>query len=216
MTFKNFRVRLLTSLVLFLLIYFIFSYSFVLNYVLIIFGVLALLEFFSMIKKITSNKKLMFILNFTFVIYMFIFCFLFSLLYNHTNLRLIVFILLVGCIASDIGGYLVGKFFQGPKLTKISPNKTITGSFGSFIFTCIVISFLIFYFTSDFNLKILFIGFSTSLACQIGDLFFSYLKRRAKLKDTGNIFPGHGGVLDRIDGILLGMPVGFLSINLIY
>ena len=144
MTYKNFRVRLLTSLVLFLLIYFIFSYSFVLNYVLIIFGVLALLEFFSMIKKITNNKKLMFILNFTFVIYMFIFCFLFSLLSNYINSKLIVFILLVGCIASDIGGYLVGKFFQGPKLTKISPNKTITGSFGSFIFTCIVISFLIF------------------------------------------------------------------------
>ena len=169
-----------------------------------------------MIKKITNNKKLMFILNFTFVIYMFIFCFLFSLLSNHINSKLIVFILLVGCIASDIGGYLVGKFFQGPKLTKISPNKTITGSFGSFIFTCIVISFLIFYFTSNFDLKILFIGFFTSLACQIGDLFFSYLKRKAKLKDTGNIFPGHGGVLDRIDGILLGMPVGFLSINLIY
>ena len=56
----------------------------------------------------------------------------------------------------------------------------------------------------------------TSISCQLGDLFFSYLKRKAKVKDSGNFLPGHGGVLDRLDGILLGIPFGFLTLTLIF
>ena len=75
---------------------------------------------------------------------------------------------------------------------------------------------LVYYFTKNFELKILLIGIITSVSCQIGDLFFSYFKRKSKLKDTGNLLPGHGGILDRVDGILLGMPIGFITLLLVY
>ena len=130
---------------------------------------------------------------------------------NFVHLKIIFFSILLGCIASDIGGYIIGNLIKGPKLTRISPNKTISGSLGSFVFTGLTISIFIFYYTKNFNLDILIISFMTSLSCQIGDLFFSFLKRKAKVKDTGNIFPGHGGVLDRIDGILFGVPTGYLT-----
>tara|TARA_B000000532_G_C18667871_1_gene319721 strand:- start:103 stop:492 length:390 start_codon:yes stop_codon:yes gene_type:complete len=127
-----------------------------------------------------------------------------------------LFILLFGCIGSDIGGYIFGKTFKGPKLTSISPNKTISGSIGSFIFTFLIVGILMFYFTGKFNLKIFILSFFTSLACQIGDLFFSFLKRKAKVKDTGNILPGHGGALDRLDGIFFGIPAGFLTLLILH
>ena len=98
----------------------------------------------------------------------------------------------------------------------MSPNKTISGSIGSIIFSCFFIFTSILYFTESYNLKIIFVGIVTSIACQLGDLFFSYLKRKAKVKDTGNILPGHGGVLDRLDGIFLGIPFGFITLTLIY
>lgn len=100
---------------------------------------------------------------------------------------------------------------KGPKLTKISPNKTISGFIGALIFTSITISTIMFYLTNDFNYKILVISIVTSLSCQAGDLFISFLKRKAKVKDTGNLLPGHGGVLDRLDGIFLGIPFGFIT-----
>jgi len=145
--------------------------------------------------------------------YVLLLFFLFSIF---IELKIIIFSLLLGCAASDIGGFLVGKTFKGPKLTKVSPNKTISGSFGSLILTCIVFSASIFYFTKSFDYKILIIAIVTSIACQLGDLFFSFLKRKSKTKDTGNFFPGHGGVLDRLDGILLGIPIGFITLILFY
>ena len=123
---------------------------------------------------------------------------------------------MITCIASDIGGFAFGKIFKGPKLTKISPKKTISGSLGSFIISASVISLLMFYLTNHLDLKIFIIGLVTSFACQLGDLFFSFLKRKSFMKDTGNILPGHGGILDRIDGIIFGIPVGFLSLLLIF
>ena len=132
------------------------------------------------------------------------------------KLKIILFIFLFGCIASDIGGFIIGKIFKGPKLTYISPKKTISGSIGSFCFSIIVVNFLIFYFTDTFNINFVLISLFTSLGCQLGDLFFSYLKRKAKIKDTGNILPGHGGVLDRVDGIFFGIPAGFISLVLFY
>ena len=132
------------------------------------------------------------------------------------HLKILLFSLLFGCIASDIGGFVFGKIFKGPKLTKISPNKTISGAIGSLIFTCIIFSGLIFYYTNNFSYKIILISIITSIACQFGDLFFSLLKRKAKLKNTGNLFPGHGGVLDRLDGIFFGIPIGFLTLIIFY
>ena len=106
--------------------------------------------------------------------------------------------------------FLIGKIFKGPKLTKISPNKTISGSLGSFIFSILISVFLL---NLTLNTEIIFnvtLGITVSLAVQLGDLFFSFLKRKSSLKNTGNILPGHGGVLDRVDGILLGIPCGLI------
>ena len=114
------------------------------------------------------------------------------------------------CVASDLGGIIIGKIFKGPKLTKISPNKTISGSLGSFIFSILISVFLL---NLTLNTEIIFnvtLGITVSLAVQLGDLFFSFLKRKSSLKNTGNILPGHGGVLDRVDGILLGIPCGLI------
>jgi len=131
------------------------------------------------------------------------------------HLKIILISLLFGCVASDIGGFIFGKLFKGPKLTKISPSKTVAGSIGSIILTCLILSCIVFYFTDNFSFIILLIAIGTSIACQAGDLFFSYLKRKANIKDTGNILPGHGGVLDRLDGIFLGIPLGFIFIALL-
>ena len=101
-------------------------------------------------------------------------------------------------------------------MTKISPNKTISGALGSIIFSSAFAFILIYLLTKNYDPYVVIIGFITSLGCQIGDLFFSFLKRKSSLKDTGNFLPGHGGILDRIDGMLLGVPIGFLSLLMIY
>ena len=135
---------------------------------------------------------------------------------NFFHLKIIIFSLLLSCVASDIGGFVFGKTFKGRKITKISPNKTYAGSIGSVIFSMVVFSGSIFFFTNNFSYIILIIAIITSIACQFGDLFFSFLKRKAKIKDTGNFLPGHGGILDRLDGIFLGMPIGFISLIIFY
>ncbi len=116
------------------------------------------------------------------------------------------------CIFSDIGGLLFGKIFGGKKLTKISPNKTISGSIGSFILSLSLVPIFYFLLSDQFLnlLKLILLAISVSLFCQIGDLFISYLKRKAKVKDTGDILPGHGGLLDRIDGMIFAIPLGVL------
>ena len=119
------------------------------------------------------------------------------------------------CICSDIGGYIIGKKIGGKKLTKISPNKTISGSLGSFCFS--MFPLLVFNNFDKFEYSLYSIDnflfcLKVSLVCQLGDLFVSYFKRKAKVKDTGRILPGHGGILDRIDGIIFAVPFVFMSI----
>ena len=135
---------------------------------------------------------------------------------NFKQLEIILFSLIIACVASDIGGFIFGKYFKGPKLTKISPKKTISGAIGSLLFSTIIYSGIFFFYNKNFNLNIVLVGLLTSMACQFGDLFFSFLKRKAKVKDTGNFFPGHGGVLDRLDGILVGVPFGFIIIIVLF
>ena len=118
------------------------------------------------------------------------------------------------CICSDTGGYVFGKIIGGKKLTKISPNKTISGSIGSFIFSILPI-FLIdlqnyIDINFDFSLKNILFCLIISLSCQLGDLFISYFKRLNKKKNTGTILPGHGGLLDRIDGMVFVLPSVFI------
>ena len=209
---KNLKNRVFTSILLLLIVILIFQINLFFVYTLIVLGVLSLLEFFDITKKIVKKKINYFLINFVFLFYLLIFCIILLFFYNHFQLKIAMFLILLCCIASDIGGFLFGNLFKGPKLTKISPNKTIIGAIGSLVLSCLV-SLLIFKILSnDLKLKALIIGSTTSVACQTGDLFFSYLKRKAKIKDTGSFLPGHGGILDRIDGILLGVPVGILII----
>ena len=212
----NLKQRIYTSLILFFLIFLIISFNAILVFSLIVLGVLSLIEFFNISKKIIKINFYLIISNSFFVVYIFIFCILFFIFSNIFYLKIITYTLLFGCIASDIGGYVFGKIFKGPKLTKISPKKTIAGAIGSIFFTCLVIVGAITIFTKNFSYNILIVGIITSLACQFGDLFFSILKRKAKIKDTGKFLPGHGGVLDRLDGIFLGIPIGFTSLALLY
>ncbi len=213
---KNFKYRIFTSILLFLLLYLFFKFDFILIYFLIIFGVLSIIEFSSLTKKIPIKKINFLMINIFFSIYIFIFCLTFFFLSASFGSKIILFITLLGCIASDIGGFIFGKIFGGPKLTRISPNKTFSGAIGSIVLTNILILFLFYYFLNIFGKEVIIFSLMTSIFCQIGDLFFSYLKRKAKQKDTGSIFPGHGGILDRLDGILLGVPAGLLTLTILY
>ena len=206
----NLNKRILTSFILLILFYLILKNQFILAYTLLILGVFSIIEFSSITKKIFDKKIFSFFLNLIFIFYVSIFSFSFFVISNIIHLKIIIFIILLGCIASDIGGFVFGKVLKGPKLTHISPNKTLAGTAGSLILTVLIMSSILLYLDVLSNWQILILSISTSIFCQIGDLFFSYLKRKAKLKDTGNFLPGHGGVLDRLDGIFLGVPVGFI------
>ena len=209
---KNFKKRIITSLFLLSLFILIFVFNEILIFSLIIFGVISIVEFIDITRKIFNHFLKFIISNSIFVIYVFMFCIITVYFSNILPLKIIFFSLLLSCITSDIGGYVFGKTFKGPKLTKISPNKTVSGSIGSLILSCLTFSISIYFFTNSFNYITLLIGVITSIGCQMGDLFFSFLKRKAKIKDTGNFLPGHGGVLDRLDGIFFGIPAGFLTI----
>lgn len=213
---KNLKKRINTSLFLLVLIILMFQLKYFTVFSLLVLGVFSILEFMK-ITHLTSKKKLLiYFSNTIFIIYISIFCFFFYFFSSFYLLKIILFSILFCCIASDIGGYIFGNLIKGPKLTKISPKKTISGAIGSLIFTIIILILSIYYFTENFTYKIIFVGLITSITCQIGDLLISLLKRKAKVKDTGNLLPGHGGILDRIDGILLGVPFGFLTFILIY
>ena len=207
---NNFLNRLMTSFLLFILVFTIFFSNFFLVYVLLILSVLSWLEFSMLMKRIIKIKFFKILYNILFLIYLIIFCLLFFNFSKILVIKFLLFSILLGCIGSDIGGYVVGNLIKGPKLTKISPKKTISGAIGSVVFSTSLIFISTHYFLNQFSFNIILIGILTSIACQCGDLFFSYLKRKAKIKDTGNFLPGHGGILDRLDGILLGVPVGII------
>ena len=213
---NNTKKRIFTSIILFSLVLLSIKYNYILTYILIIFGILSLLEFLQINSKIFSNIIYKYFINAFFTVYLIIFCIFIFYCSNILQLKIIIFLLLFGCIASDVGGFIVGKTFKGPKLTKISPNKTYSGAIGSFLFTFLILSIFIFIFKVKFSYNVAILAFFTSLSCQIGDLFFSFLKRKAQIKDTGNFLPGHGGILDRVDGILFGVPVGFITLALTY
>ena len=141
----------------------------------------------------------------------------FSAFYIRENIGLLFFLFIILiCIFTDIGGYVFGKVLKGPKLTKISPNKTYSGVFGSFLISLSAGLFFLQYTNTDFlendSSKILPAILFISLISQLGDLIISYFKRKAKLKNTGNILPGHGGLLDRIDGMIFVIPIIFILI----
>jgi len=207
---ENLKKRLVTSILLISLLILMIVSKPIFLYLLIIIGIFSIIEFTGLIKKINKKFLLRLVFNLIFIIFVFILFSLFFILSDNFQFKIVLFTLLLTCISSDLGGYIFGKIFKGPKISKISPNKTISGSIGSFIFSSLTFCGLFFLMTKNINYIIILTGVITSLVCQIGDLFFSYLKRRANKKDTGNLLPGHGGVLDRIDGIIFGLPAGFI------
>ncbi len=213
---KYLKQRIYTSILLLILLFLISKLNSLLIFCLLILGVLSQLEFLNLTKKLFKNKIFFILSNLFFLFYIFTFCYLFLFFSSIFQLKLILFSLLFCCIASDVGGFVFGKIFRGPKLTKISPNKTYSGSLGSIFLSILVFSISIYYFFNEVSISMIIISIITSIGCQIGDLFFSYLKRKVKMKDTGNILPGHGGVLDRLDGIFLGIPLGFACLTLIH
>ena len=214
---KNLKKRISTSLILLFLLFLTFINNFIFLYCLIVIAVFSILEFVKINSIIFKKNKVYYtLINFLFIVYIF---FTFSALITLSslvNFKIFIFLILLTCIASDTGGYVFGKIFKGPKLTRISPKKTISGSIGSFLSSLIVSFLLIYYLTNSINFYILILGFLVSSGCQLGDLFFSYLKRKSSLKDTGNFLPGHGGIIDRVDGILLGMPAGLSALLAFY
>mgnify|MGYP001324149631 CR=1 FL=1 len=213
----NLKRRINTSFVLLFLLFLMLINNFFLGYCLIIIGVFSIIEFIGMICIIHKKNKLkQFLINLMFITYIFILCAAVLVLSSFLQIKILIFTILTTCIASDIGGYVFGNFFKGPKISKLSPKKTISGSIGSLILSAMTIFLIFFYLTKTIDLYILLIGFLISISCQIGDLFFSYLKRKSNLKDTSNFLPGHGGILDRIDGVLVGIPIGFFILVLIY
>ena len=137
---------------------------------------------------------------------------------ENSGLSLFLFIILI-CIFTDIGGYVFGNVFKGPKLVKISPKKTYAGVIGGFIFSLIAALFFMRIIGSNYletnYLNTFFAILTISLISQIGDLIISFFKRKAKLKDTGKILPGHGGLLDRVDGLIFVMPLIYLKLFVI-
>ena len=211
--------RIITSFFLLLVILFSFLNLKILSCFLFILTFMSLVELNNIFKRIYKKKHfLQFVVNFLSVLYLSYFSLTIIIFLSEEFVihKYLVLYLLIICILTDIGGYLFGKIIGGKKLTKISPNKTFSGSVGSFL-SSIFIGYLCYKIQTDLfliNINIFILIIITSLISQVGDLFISLLKRKAKIKDTGSILPGHGGVLDRIDGMLFAIPIGLLVIKM--
>jgi phosphatidate cytidylyltransferase len=209
---QEIKKRIITSFFLITLLYLMYLYSFILIISLIIIGIIVWIEFYALMSKIFqaesfNNKLLLFFVKTVSLIY------IASLVYviciaeaQNANLKIQIFFAITIAISSDIGGLVVGSLIKGKKLTKISPKKTISGSIGSFCFSLLCVPFFMDVFTA-YNLSILIlITLVVSLVTQVGDLFISFIKRKANVKDTSDLLPGHGGFLDRVDGIIFAIP----------
>ena len=229
---KNLKKRIITSIILLsLLIIFNFSKFFMVGVFMV--GLLICIEFSELLSKLVGpgllkhyrNNSYSEKLNFKYLSLQILVIFYVLIVFGGTSFELhgksgsptfFIFILSI-CFFSDIGGYIIGKLIGGKKLTIISPNKTISGSIGSFLFS--IFPLLLFYnynqYEYFFSTNNLLFCLIISLVCQLGDLFISYLKRKAKIKDTGFILPGHGGLLDRVDGIIFAVPFAYLLFKFI-
>ena len=214
MMIKEFEKRLLSSLILIpIAIFFIIQGSVFFTFFLSILFLATSYEWLKMSKK----NNLLKILGIIFLLFSFYIAYKIR---EGESFKLFLFIVVI-CISTDIGGYIFGKIFKGPKLTKISPKKTYAGVIGSFLLSLVTGLSFIHYFVKDptklntEGLPLLLMILFISLVSQIGDLIISYFKRKAKLKDTGKIIPGHGGILDRIDGLIFVFPALFILVLII-
>ena len=211
---KEFEKRLLSSLILIpIAIFFVIQGSVFFTFFLSILFLATSYEWLKMSKK----NNLLKILGIIFLLFSFYVAYKIR---EGESFKLFLFIVVI-CISTDIGGYIFGKIFKGPKLTKISPKKTYAGVIGSFLLSLVTGLSFIHYFGKDptklntEGLPLLLMILFISLVSQIGDLIISYFKRKAKLKDTGKIIPGHGGLLDRIDGLIFVFPALFILVLII-
>ena len=206
--------RIQTSVILFILLILALKYQYILALTLILIFHQILFEFQLMIKKIYNKKKAYAILTIcTFYLFYFILM-IWNNLYLDNNYNKIILLFIISiCVFTDIGGYVFGKIFKGKKLTKISPKKTYSGMLGSYLMPLILTAVI---FKKYFVLDTIIISvIIISTVSQLGDLFISYLKRKSKIKDTDKILPGHGGLLDRFDGIIFAIPFGLILLKVI-
>jgi phosphatidate cytidylyltransferase len=203
---KEIEKRILTSLILIpITFFFIYKGSFFFILFLIITFFVSSYEWIKL-----NKKKMIKLIGITFLFLSFYFAYLLRL---ELGFKIFLFIILIS-ILTDIGGYVFGKTFKGPKLTKISPKKTYAGLIGSFFLS--ITGGLFFVELTDLKSNLFLYSFILiiSLVSQVGDLVVSYFKRLAKIKDTGKILPGHGGLLDRIDGIVFAIPFAYIYLKL--
>ena len=210
------KKRIITSFFLLILLCLMYFYTFILIISVLIISIISWIEFNGLIfkifkKKNNKDKLLRFCYKAISLMYFLILIYLVLLIKSQKpdSEIFIIFSILIS-VMSDIGGLVVGKTFKGKKLTKISPNKTVSGSIGSFIFSLFLIPIFLEYLKNYDLLTLLIITLIISLTSQLGDLFISFLKRKARVKNTSDLLPGHGGILDRIDGIIFALPIGFL------
>ena len=196
---KELKKRILSSIILLpLALFFIFAGSFYLIFFTLICFFVSIYEWNKMIKKIELKFLGSLFLIFSFYTF-----------YEISDSYLLIFVLLV-CASTDIGGYTFGKLFKGPKLIRISPNKTYSGMIGGYLLSLIFLSFFMNWINQTVNLEWFIVTILISTVSQIGDIVISYFKRLSKIKDTGKIIPGHGGLLDRIDGMIFAFPIFYL------
>ena len=202
---NNFKKRFVVSLLAFPLIYILLYQKLLFNLLILIVFLFCLYEW----NKIFKKKNPIFFLGLLILL-----VFLFSLIriYNIEDFNIKFLWLILITWLTDIGGYIFGKLFGGPKLVKISPNKTWAGALGSLILS--QLAFLIFFLDNSykFNVAIIFIQIFLSIVGQIGDILMSYIKRKNNKKDTSNLIPGHGGFLDRVDGLIWIIIIGNIFI----
>ena len=226
---QNLLKRIITSIILLALLIFInFSHQYIFIISILTLGMIISLEANSLFSKLLTtnyfkkdsilkkyNTKFLILNIITFCYIFFIFC---SASYViHQSESPIFFLYLISiCFFTDIGGYVFGNIIGGKKLSKISPNKTISGTVGSFIFSIVPLITVLYFDYLDLELNLINIIFCLliSLISQLGDLFISFIKRKAKIKDTGNLLPGHGGILDRVDGIIFAVPFSYFLLKL--
>jgi phosphatidate cytidylyltransferase len=226
---QNLLNRIITSIILLSILIFVnFSNQYIFILSILLLGSIICIEANNMFLKLIVNKPLKnnifkkFSFNFlilnliTFFYIFFIFCNFSYEIYKIQGPFFFLYLLSI-CFFTDIGGYVCGKIIGGKKLSKISPNKTISGTAGSFLFSLApLIFFLNFnYLDLELNLNNIVFSLIVSLISQLGDLFVSYLKRKTKIKDTGKLLPGHGGVLDRVDGIIFAVPFSYFLLKMI-
>ncbi len=206
--------RFLTSLFLIIIIFLSLKSSKILFLLIILISYFSLIESYFIFKKIFKRNNLYkfisIIISLIYISTFSLFVWTYLIPYKELNTISLILLLII-CASSDIGGFIVGKLIGGKKITKISPNKTYSGVIGSFLFSVIFGYSFYYYFGNllKFEMNIILLIILISTVSQLGDLTISFVKRKAKIKDTGTILPGHGGILDRIDGILFALPVGF-------